>query len=82
MHKFLIIFEAIHPMVFKIINHLRHHLDIAYKGKYELSITFHNQDSNIVKKYRLKGTPALIQLNSEQVIYGNFEKKDFLKYLI
>ena len=79
MPQFLVVFEFVDEAIFHVINNLKNNLDIAFKGKYKLKIVFNSKNSSYVERYNLLGAPALINLQTNQIIYGNFTNKDFLK---
>ncbi|MBF0104655.1 MAG: hypothetical protein HQM16_04945 [Deltaproteobacteria bacterium] len=79
MNRFIVFFEFIDESVFQTINNLKYNLDIVFKGRYKLEVTFNKSD--VVKQHHLRGAPALINVKTGQVIYGSFENKSFLKVL-
>ena len=82
MQRFLLVFESLEPSLFETTNNLRNHLDIACKGKYSLKVLFRSLHPELVKKYNLRGAPALIALNKNQIAYGKFKKKENIKDLL
>jgi hypothetical protein len=82
MHEFQLVFEYIDGSVFKTINHIRHHLDVVCKGKYNLSIEFNNKQNKLANMYQLRGAPALVNTANKQVIYGSVVSRKEIKGIL
>ncbi len=82
MNQFILVFEFMDGSVFKTINHLRNHLDIVCRGKYELNVDFNKKENHLAHKYNLKGAPALINTQNNKVVYGNSIEREELKEIL
>lgn len=81
-HEFLLVFEYIDQSVFKTISNLKHRLDIQCKGRYQLHVGFNNKENGFSRLHNLLGAPALINLKTQQVVYGDFRRKESLNHAL